>query len=119
MFKKNSKGITLIEAFLSAMIFVIAVSAIFATLNSLRKPVVNNEQRVDCTLATSEFLDSLRSRISQNDILINGDYSGDLSLGRHGPHIDGICNIWWNVGQVPNNPKALEVNAIAYWPDAM
>ena len=79
MIKKNLKGIGLLEAFLAAFIFVIAVSAIFAGLSSLRKPAVKNEQELTAALAGRAVLEELRSNVA------TGDDEGYLKAGMHPP----------------------------------
>ncbi len=80
MLNKNSKGITLLETFLAAFVFVIAVSAIFLVLKSLRKPVIDNDQAVGAALATRTVLEDLRSKIDPSNInSVTGDYIQDLS----------------------------------------
>ena len=138
VFKKSSKGVSLIEAFLAAIIFAISVSAIFATLYSLRKPAINNEQTLEAARVTSNFLDSLRSKIDTRDMSCGNDYCGDLTDGSSAasegaPHTTNINNysISWVVSCVdPANPSSniacntqpnliRRVDATTTWTDAM
>ena len=82
VWNKNSNGVSLLEAFLASIIFVIAAAAIFTTLQSLRKPATENEQAVQAALVLSNFLDDLRSKIDTRDV-VAGDYTGNLKLGPH------------------------------------
>jgi|GEM_PF-7044360 len=78
MIINNSKGITLLEAFISAFIFLISVSAIFASLASLRKPAVTNEQQVAAALLGRAVLEDLRSQVDTQS-------SQFLQEGQHCP----------------------------------
>ena len=132
---KNSRGVGLLEAFLAAMIFIIGMSAIFSTLYSLRKPVVNNEKAVEAAHIASSFLDELRSKIDARDAMgcdengYPGDYCGDLKEGdNHTKSIDNYT-INWTVACVdPNDPSTpvspcesinltRKVVATVTWPD--
>jgi hypothetical protein len=128
---KSSKGVSLLEAFLAAIIFVVATSAIFVTFSGLRKPVMNNEQALGAALAMKGVLEDLRAKVSQNDISA-GDYGGDLAEGAHSKTV-GIYNIGYTVscinpstgasggvGYCAANRLAIrKVDATATWTDAM
>ena len=112
MLRNNSKGITLLEAFLSAFIFVISVAAIFATLNSLRKPAVNNELAIGAALAASNVLEDLRSKVDARDM----ETSDVWTDGEHGPITVGIYSVYYNVVKDATT-GVRQVNASVTWPD--
>ena len=80
MLKINTKGVSLVEAFLAAFIFIVSVSAILVTLTSIRKPAVNSDRSTEAALIAQKILDDLRSKVDSRDY-----DSGDLSLGSHPP----------------------------------
>ena len=128
MLKKNLKGITLLESFLAAFIFVTSVAAIFVTMNALRKPAMNNETALNGALVLRNFLENLRSKVDSRNFSAfssanptNQIYStGDLTSGAHdGPsNVGGLYNIYYNVS-VDSSTKAIKVNAKVNWPDAL
>lgn len=119
MFKKNSKGLSLLEAFISSIIFVIATAAIFVTLNGLRKPAVNNEQALSAALTLKNVLEDLRGQVSQADMNPSGVYtSGNLTDGQHGPISTGGYTIYYNV-TTDGTTKARRIDANVSWTDAM
>ena len=109
------------EAFLSAFIFIISVSAIFSTLSSLRKPAVDNEQAVGAALAMRNVLEDLRSRVDNRDL---GYDTSDLSVAGnpHGPiritSGSTTYTIYYNVS-IDSATGARQVDANASWPDAL
>ena len=117
MLKKSSKGVSLLEAFLSAIIFIISVSAIFVSFNFLRKPAVNNEQALGAALALRNVLEDLRSQVD-----VNID-SSNLSVTppAHGPIQTGPGNIYTIYYNVTKDPAtyARRVDANVSWADPM
>jgi len=124
MFIKNSHGVSLIEGFLAGIIFIIAVTAIFSSLTSLRRPAVNNEKATEAALVLSNFLDDIRAKVSANDasgVSPVGAYADEGLLGpgiNHGPVTIGLYNIFYNVTLDPTT-GARKVDANIIWNEAM
>ena len=123
MINQNSKGVSLIEAFLAAIIFIIAVAAVFSTLNSLRKPAVNNEQATAAALVLSNFLDDIRSKISGEDLNAPGGAVGAYTNVLN-PSVDSCpaglgapYQICYNVTLEPSGARKVDANIT--WADAM
>ena len=122
MLIRNSKGVSLIEGFLAGIIFIIAVTAIFSALTTMRKPAVNNEQATEAALVLSNFLDDIRAKVSDSDL--NGtvgayNTSGLLATGANrGPVSMGIYNIFYNVTE-NSATGARRVDANIIWNDMM
>ncbi len=118
MIKKNNKGITLLEAFLAAFIFIISVSAIFVTMTNLRKPAVNNEQAVAAALTLSNILEDLRSKVDSRDY-----DTGKLSIRpEDNPHKISLgtqYKIAYNVTADPSGSGARKVDASIFWNDTL
>jgi Tfp pilus assembly protein PilV len=119
MLKRNLKGLSLLEVFLSAVIFVTSTAAIFLTLNVARKPAVNRDQSIGAALAIRNVFEDLRSKVSTSEMSAAGAYStGDLTEGTHGPIFSGIYNIYYNV--TTNAATGVRrVTANAVWTDAL
>jgi len=87
----NNTGFTLLEILLAAIIFVITVAGLFATLNAVRRPVIDKESALDASNFGKQVLESLRSKVDASTyynpcVAVNpdntcGDFS--LSLGNH------------------------------------
>ena len=121
MLKINSNGITLLEVFVAAFIFIISVSAVFATLNSTRKPAINNDAELQAALVLKGTLDSLRSKVDvRNQSLSTGLLNNELSIGTHWVNRIGPANIY-NVTYVVSQGGAgsLQVTANVIWPDTL
>lgn len=82
MLKKNIKGVTLLEAFLAAFLFVTSVAAIFVSMNALRKPATNNERKVTAAILLKTYLEDLRSKVDNREY---SDTSGVFQTGTHPP----------------------------------
>lgn len=113
-------GVTLIEGLMAAIIFAIAAAAIFNTLNSIRKPAIQNEQATKAALVLSNYLDDLRAKISANDIASGaGVYGNQLNPGLNQgpwPLEGGLYNIWCNVTQdVATGATRVDANIV--WED--
>lgn len=122
MFRRNIKGVSLIEGFLAAIIFALAVAVIFNTLNNMRKPAVNNERATKAALILSNYLDDLRAKISSDDITaISSAYTNELSVGLNQGPIQlqgGLYNIYYNVTQ-DGVSGGMKVDANIAWDDAL
>jgi Tfp pilus assembly protein PilV len=118
---KNSKGVSLIEGFLAGIIFIIAVTAIFSSLNAMRKPAVNNEKATEAALVLSNFLDDIRAKVSAADADGTlGAYAdgGVLDEGQNrGPITRGSYNIFYNVYVDGTGARKVDANII--WDDAI
>jgi len=86
----NNSAFTLLEVLLSAIIFVVSVAGIFASLDSVRTPVANKENELTAAVFGKQVLEGLRSQVSANFYAScsfpNGDNTcGDFSLylGKH------------------------------------
>jgi len=60
----NNTAFSLMEILLSAIIFIIAIGGIFATLNAVRTPVVNKEGSLSAAVFGKQVLESLRFQVS-------------------------------------------------------
>lgn len=60
----NRVGFTLVEILMAAIIFVISVAGIFATLNAVRVPVANKENQLIATVFGKQVLEALRSQVN-------------------------------------------------------
>lgn len=117
MFKRNLKGITLLEAFLAAFIFIVSVSAIFITMTALRKPAVNNERAVAAAMTLRNVLEDLRSKVDSRDI-----DTGALSPSPPPHHLtvtssDVTYEIYYNVTLDASGGRSVEANIS--WPDVL
>jgi Tfp pilus assembly protein PilV len=116
MLIKNLKGVSLLEAFLASIIFIIGISSVFITLSTLRRPAVNNEQAVGAALVLSNMLDSLRSEIDKRDVDSTGEYVGNLRTGTYGPITSGDYTMYYNVYDASG---ARRIDANVTWVDAI
>jgi Tfp pilus assembly protein PilV len=60
----NNSAFTLLEILLSAVIFVVSVAGIFATLSAVRAPVANKESGLSAAVFGKQVLEALRSQVS-------------------------------------------------------
>lgn len=83
----NNRAFSLLEILLSAIIFVITIGGIFATLNAVRSPVANKESALTAAVFGKQVLEVLRSQV--NDPTYYGTSctascaTFDLELGSH------------------------------------
>ncbi len=59
----NTTGVTLMEILLAAIIFIITVGGIFATLNAVRTPVTQKENALTAAVFGKQVLDTLRANV--------------------------------------------------------
>ncbi|MBF0503742.1 MAG: type II secretion system protein [Candidatus Omnitrophica bacterium] len=78
--KINKSAFTLLEILLSAIIFVISVAGIFATLNAVRQPVVQKQRSLTAAILGQQLLESLRTQVDASQ-LTSGTWP--LALGLH------------------------------------
>ena len=119
MLNKNSRGFTLLEAFLAAFLFVTSVAAIFVTMNALRKPAVNNERMLEGALILKDFLEELRSKVDHREfdnpmVFTNGVHNPDPVVG---PTSGIPFTIQYNVVTEASGVK--RVTATVTWPDTL
>ena len=85
----NNTAFSLLEILLSAVIFVIAVGGIFATLNAVRTPVSGKEYSLSAVVFGKQVLEILRKQVSQQSsinfyLVCSGSCTTfDLELGVH------------------------------------
>ncbi|MBI3602501.1 MAG: hypothetical protein HY209_06380 [Candidatus Omnitrophica bacterium] len=119
MLKINTQGMSLLEAFLAAVIFVISVAAVFTTLIGTRRPAVNNDQMTTAALVAKNVLEDLRSKVDALDYPTGNLSSGTHTLTGQGP--SGLYNVYYNVTLLnaldPNSAR--QVNLTVTWPDAV
>lgn len=60
-------GFTLVEVVVAAVIFTIAVTGVFASLASLKKPVVTNDKALEAAYCGQQFLEGLRAAVDARD----------------------------------------------------
>lgn len=128
MLKNNHKGVTLVEAFLASLIFVVSVSAILVSIVALRKPAVTNTQEKEAVLVGQQILEEFRSNVDKNDT------SGALSGGNHGPFPRPFNNTTYTINYTvrcldaadqvvdpcdPDRPLTREVQLTITWPNTM
>ena len=107
------------ETFIAAFVFIISVAAIFSTMLSMRRPVVNNDQELRAALYLRTTLEEFRMRVDSNhansDFILNGDLSpGSHNMDGVGP--GGIYNIDYNISIEPAS-GAYKMDASIDWPD--
>ena len=61
----NNTAFSLLEILLSAIIFIISVGGIFATLGAVRAPVANKESALTAAIFSKQVLEALRSQVSE------------------------------------------------------
>lgn len=108
----NNTGVTLLEILLAAIIFIISIGGIFATLNAVRAPVANKESSLSAAVFGKQVLESLRFQVSAES---NANFYGicsdtctdfSLALGTHqvSPLPSGLN---WPPGLAAKNPGGL------------
>ena len=60
----NNTAFSLLEILLAAIIFVISIGGIFATLNAVRAPVANKESALTAAVFGKQVLEALRSQVN-------------------------------------------------------
>jgi Tfp pilus assembly protein PilV len=88
--KLNNTGFSLLEILLAAIILVISVAGIFATLNAVRTPVVNKESSLSAALFGKQVLETLRTQVNAQSfysacvsVVAGACQDFSLSLGAH------------------------------------
>jgi len=61
----NNTAFSLIEILMAAIIFIISIGGIFATLNAVRVPVANKENALTAAVFGKQVLEALRSQVNQ------------------------------------------------------
>ncbi len=60
----NNRAFSLLEILLAAVIFIVSIGGIFATLNSVRGPVASKENALAAAILGKQVLEALRSQVS-------------------------------------------------------
>jgi Tfp pilus assembly protein PilV len=60
----NNTAFSLLEILLAAVIFIVSVGGIFATLNAVRTPVANKENALAAAVFGKQVLEALRSQVN-------------------------------------------------------
>jgi len=63
----SSKAFSLIEAVVASVIFMIAVTGVFASLSALKRPVATTDKALGAALCGQQFLENLRASVDQQD----------------------------------------------------
>lgn len=123
---KNA-AFTLLEVLLAAIIFIISVGGVFATLNYVRQPVLEKERALTAAIMGKQFLESLRSQISAAN-LVNGVWQGNFALGTSSFTENDQQGTQYNISYTVscadgtttcgNYDTPLAVNLTVNWPDA-
>lgn len=130
MFKTTTRGFSLLETFLAALLFVFSVASIFTALYSIRKPAVNTDQMSQGALAGKQVLEALRYYVDPADYNSSGGYlypgghatlPPSVSLPAGGYAVSYVVSTD-PPGCVDNPPTTFcgrKVIATVTWPDAM
>jgi len=87
----NNEAFSLLEILLAAIIFLVAIAGIFATLNAVRGPVANKENQLAASVFGKQVLEALYSQVSADpsgaatyyDTCASPCATFDLSVGTH------------------------------------
>jgi len=86
----DNEAFSLLEILLAAIIFLISVAGIFATMNAVRGPVANKENQLAASVFGKQVLEALYSQVSDGGTFYTGCAGGanpctdfDLSVGPH------------------------------------
>ena len=85
----NNTAFSLLEILLSAVIFVISIGGIFATLNAVRTPVASKEYALSAAVFGKQVLEALRNNVNNQSsanfyLVCSGSCTTfDLELGVH------------------------------------
>ena len=116
MFIKTQTGTTLIEALLAGVVFILAVSGVFATMAAVRGPVTSKNNSVEAAIFGKQVLEDLRSKVDARDYNNN---NGNLGIGTH-TIVNGIYTALYNVTPLDvNNPNTSgrKVDVSVTWTD--
>ncbi|MDE2027984.1 MAG: hypothetical protein KGK03_08140 [Candidatus Omnitrophica bacterium] len=80
----DNAAFSLLEILLSAVIFVVSIAGIFATLNAVRMPVYNKENALTATVFGKQALEALRSKVNASS---SANYYSDTNCDG----TTGIC----------------------------
>jgi len=118
--KLNKTAFTLLEVLLAAIIFIISIGGLFATLNAVRSPVTQKENALSAAITGQQVLNYLRSQVNAqtyyNGCSLPLDASNncpalDLSTGPHlvpSGILTGVGISW------PNNLSILNATGLNY-----
>ena len=67
----NNTAFSLLEILLAAVIFVISVAGVFATLSAVRGPVTNKENALTASIFGKQILDALYSQVTASTVNVN------------------------------------------------
>jgi len=97
----KKSAFSLLEILLAAIIFIISVGGIFATLNAVRQPALQKERALTAAIFGQQLLESLHSSVSANNFDAGGNVNGALSLGTHSlPLVTDPQNVVYNMTYV-------------------
>ncbi len=105
-------GFSIAEAVIAAMVFVIAVTGILATISNIKKPSARTDRSLTAAYVSQKVLEDMR-----NEVDAETWNTGPLSAGpnpRSCPN--GVANCTYSVDEDPvSHARAVTVNVT--WPD--
>lgn len=110
----NSSGFTLLEVLLAAIIFVVSVAGIFATLSAVRAPIANKENALVAAVFGKKVLETLRTQVSAGGAAYYGICTAgcncttvfNLCLGAHSLTLP-VGGFSWPTTDLSNNNATL------------
>jgi len=97
----NNTAFSLLEILLSAVIFVIAVGGIFATLNAVRTPVSGKEYSLSAVVFGKQVFEALRTNVNNSsganfytDANCSGGICTDFSLAVGNHYVTTSAPLW-------------------------
>lgn len=118
---RNSRGFSIVEVVVAAIIFAIAAAGMYATVASLNKPAEDFSERSKAAMIGKQVLEMLRFNVDQDyweTETANPTYP--LSFGQHNMTavvLDGVIySSYYIVTQDPDT-GGRKVSVNVYWPD--
>ena len=120
-----SKGFSLVESVVAALVFAAAVVGVFSTAATLKRPAVGTDKRLAAAFYAKQILEDLRAKVDQRDWDTVG---GPLSLNAGNapqtftlpvitnPTYGVPYSISYTVSTIPGN-TARQVDVTVSWPD--
>lgn len=104
-------GFSIAEAVIAAVVFVIAVTGVLATISNIKKPSARTDRSLEAAYVGQKVLEDLRNEVDA------GTWdTGPLSVGPTRPCPNGIVNCTYSVDEDPvSRARAVTVNVT--WPD--
>jgi len=113
----NNSAFSLLEILMAAIIFIVSVAGIFATLNAVRGPVIAKENQLAASVFGKQVLEALYSQVTAGGTF----YTACATAGNPCPNFDlsvGIHQV--PSGNLPSNvtwPTALTAQVNGVYPN--